>query len=137
MYLGGDTGLLIALANKLPEALELWDTIKSGENNLFISTVSINELLVHFYRRGKRTNAEKFINVIKSLNNIAVVPVSLKIAELSAGYRHGLGLSTIDSLILATFIKNKCRKLYTNDSHFRIVKEQHIMDDIFIDEWRH
>jgi predicted nucleic acid-binding protein len=91
---------------------------------------------VHFFRRGKRTNAEKFINVIKSLNNITVVPVSLKIAELSAGYRHGLGLPTIDSLILATFVKNKCEKLYTNDSHFRIVKEQNIIDVIFIDEWR-
>ena len=38
MYLGADTGLLIALAKKVPKALELWDTVRSGENNLFIST---------------------------------------------------------------------------------------------------
>jgi len=39
MFLGADTALLIALANKLPKALELWETVRSGENNLVISTV--------------------------------------------------------------------------------------------------
>jgi len=135
MFLGADTGLLIALANKLPKALELWETVRLGENNLVISTVSINELLVHFYKRAKQPTARNLIDVARTLKNIAIVPVSLKIAELSAGYRYGLGIPTIDSIVLATFLDKKCEKLYTTDSHFQIVKEQRTIEVIFLDEW--
>jgi predicted nucleic acid-binding protein len=135
MYLGADTGLLIAIANKIPQALELWETIRSGENHLFLSTVSINELLVHFYKRGKRNAAESLIKIAKELKHIAIAPVTLSIAELSAGYRHGLGLPTIDSIILATFMKKKCKRIYTNDSHFKIVKERKLVEVVFINEW--
>jgi len=135
MFLGADTGLLIALANKLPKALELWETVRSGKNNLIISTVSINELLVHFYKRDKQTAAKNLIDVARALKNIDIVPVSLKIAELSAGYRYGLGIPTIDSIVLATFIDKKCVKLYTTDSHFQIVKKQRIIEVVFVNEW--
>lgn len=135
MYLGSDTGLLIAIANKIPQALELWETIRSGESHLFLSTVSINELLVHFYKRGERIAAENLIKITKSLKHIAIIPVSLRIAELSAGYRYGLGIPTIDSIILATFVRQKCEKMYTNDSHFSIVKDKKIIEVVFIDDW--
>jgi len=127
MHLGADTGFLIAIANKVPQALELWGTIRSGKNNLVLSTVSINELLVHFYKRGMRNAAESLIRVAKDLKHISIVPVSLSIAELSAGYRHGLGLPTIDSIILATFVNRKCKSMYTGDSHFQIVKEKKLL----------
>lgn len=135
MYLGADTGFLIAIANKTPQAIELWETIRSGKNNLVLSTVSINELLVHFYRRGMRTAAENLIKIAKELKHISIVPVSLSIAELSAGYRHGLGLPTIDSIILATFVSRKCKSIYTSDSHFQIVKEKKIVNVVFINDW--
>jgi predicted nucleic acid-binding protein len=135
MHLGADTGFLIAIANKIPQALEQWETIRSGENHLFLSTVSINELLVHFYKRGRRNAAENLIKIAKELKHISIVPVSLNIAELSAGYRHGLGLPTIDSIILATFIKKKCTRIYTNDSHFQIVKERKLVEVVFINKW--
>lgn len=135
MSLGADTGLLIALANKLPKALELWETVRSGGNNLVISTVSINELLVHFYKRARQTAAKNLIDVAKTLTKIAIVPVSLKIAELSAGYRYGLGIPTIDSIVLATFVDKGCQNLYTTDSHFRILKERKVIGVIFLDEW--
>ena len=134
MFLGADTGFLIALANRLPQALEAWETVRSGENNLVISTVSINELLVYFYKRDKPAAARNLIDVAKTLKNIALIPVSLKIAELSAGYRYGLGIPTIDSIVLATFKNKKCEKLYTTDSHFRIVKELGIIEVIFLDQ---
>lgn len=135
MYLGADTGLLIAIANKVPEAIELWETIRSGKNHLFLSTVSINELLVHFYKRGRRNAAESLIKIARELSHISIVPVSLNIAELSAGYRHGIGLPTIDSIILATFVDRKCKSMYTSDSHFQIVKEKKIVDVVFINDW--
>ena len=113
---------------------ELWETVRSGENNLVISTISINELLVYFYKRDKPAAARNLIDVAKTLKNIALIPVSLKIAELSAGYRYGLGIPTIDSIVLATFKNKKCEKLYTTDSHFRIVKEQGIIEVIFLDQ---
>ncbi|MFH1563940.1 MAG: type II toxin-antitoxin system VapC family toxin [Nitrospirota bacterium] len=128
MFLGADTGFLIALANKEHGVIEVWESVKRKENELIISTITLNELLVHFYKRGKSQEAKSLIEIAKQIKNIYFVPVTVEIAELSAGYRHGLGIPTVDSLLLATFIINKCKKIYTTDSHFKIVQEQKIIE---------
>ncbi|MDI6751768.1 MAG: hypothetical protein QME07_02770 [bacterium] len=42
MLLGADTGFLIALANKNKMALDVWQSIKEKENEMVISTISMN-----------------------------------------------------------------------------------------------
>ena len=67
------------------------------------------------------------IGLIKSIPNIDLVPVTSKIAEESAKYRHSLGIPTIDSLILATFILNDCKEVYSTDKHFKKAEEQNLI----------
>jgi len=45
----------------------------------------------------------------------------------SAGYRHGLGLSTVDSVILATVVEENCDELLTTDRHFVVAESQGIV----------
>jgi predicted nucleic acid-binding protein len=80
-----------------------------------MSVISINEVLVVLYRQGKLAEADGFRSLIYSSPWVHIVPVSISIAEKSAGYRHGLGLSTVDSIILATAVEENCGELLTTD----------------------
>ncbi len=126
MLLGADTGFFIQLKNEHPIALAIWNQVVDETLKLMVSTVSINELLVHYYRRGKSSEARELLAQMKILGNIHFVPVTEEIAEKSAGYRHALNLHTVDSLILATFVLQGCEKIVTTDGDFKIVEEQRI-----------
>ncbi len=62
------------------------------------------ELLVWFYRQGVGQKGRDFIQTLQGLPNGVLVPISVEIATRAAGYRHGLGLATVDSLVLATSV---------------------------------
>lgn len=132
MLLGADTGFFVKLEEKNLEALRLWDGVIEGKEDLMISTLSINELLVHFYRRGKSEKAKELLALTRSLGNIEFISVTEEIAEKSAGFRHGLGLHTVDSIILASFKIRGCELLVTTDPAFQIANEQNIINVLFL-----
>lgn len=53
--------------------------------------------------------------------------VSVRIAEESAKYRHSLGIPTVDSLILATFILYGCKEIISTDKHFKAAEKQKLI----------
>ncbi len=132
MALGADTGFFVKLEEKNLEALRLWDEIIEEKNDLVISTLSINELLVYFYRKGKTERIKELLALIISLGNIKFIAVTEEIAEKSAGFRHGLGLHTVDSIILASFKMRGCELILTTDSAFQIASEQNIINVLFL-----
>ncbi len=127
MVLGADTGFFIAQANNHPQATAVWQDVNAGRHELVVSTVSINELFVYLFRRGRSQEGQKWLSLLIESKFVNLVPVSIEIAQLSARYRHGIGLPTVDSLILATCLDRKCNKLLSTDSDFRIVHEQGII----------
>ena len=64
---------------------------------------------------------------MQELPSITVVPVSVAIATDSARYRAGVGLATVDSIILATFLASGCELALTTDSDFSIINERNIL----------
>ncbi len=90
--------------------------------------LSINEILVYFFRNGKSEFGKEILSLLKLFPNIKLIPVSERTAELSAGYRYGLGIPTIDSLILTTFIYERCDKVISTDKHFLKANEQNIIE---------
>jgi predicted nucleic acid-binding protein len=127
MTQGGDTGFLIGVIERQKVAVEYWQQVLDERSVLFISTISINELLTHYYKRGKGDIARKLIEEILLLGNATFVPVDKEIAERSAGYRYGLGIPTVDSILLATFVQHSCDVILTTDSHFEGAAEQDII----------
>jgi len=65
-------------------------------------------------------------------SSIEVIPVSVEIAARSARYRHSMGLPTVDSVILATFLERGCEKMLSTDDDFRIVDEQKVLPVEFL-----
>lgn len=128
MVIGIDTGFFIELKNENPKARNIWKRVVKGEEELTVSVLSINELLVYFFRNGKSEEGREILTLLKIFPNIKLIPVSERIAELSAGYRYSLGIPTIDSLILTTFIYERCDRVVSTDKHFWKAKEQNIID---------
>ena len=106
---------------------QIWQDAALGQFELVMSVLSINEVLVILYRQGKLAEADRFRSLVYSSPWVRIVPVSISIAEKSAGYRHGLGLSTIDSFILATVVEENCDELLTTDRHFVAAESQGIV----------
>ena len=127
MLLGADTGFFVSYANKHPRAVKIWQELGEGQHTLVVSTLTINEILVYFYRRGDGNMGEEWVDLMVEADSIEVVPVSVEIAASSARYRHGMGLPTVDSVILATFLNRQCEKLLSTDDDFRIVDEQKVL----------
>jgi predicted nucleic acid-binding protein len=132
MVLGADTGFFVAYANNHPRALQIWQEFADGLHELVVSTLTINEILIYFYRRGNGNRGEEWIGLMMETEGIEVVPVSVEIAVRSASYRHGMGLPTVDSVILATFLERECEKMLSTDNDFRIVSERQMLSVEFL-----
>ncbi|MFN4179133.1 MAG: type II toxin-antitoxin system VapC family toxin [Armatimonadota bacterium] len=124
---GCDSGFFLLLGTGHPLAQQVWYAAVTGNFELVMSTLSIHEVLVIHFRRGKTREANGFRKLIYSVPWLRVVPVSAKIAERSAGYKHGLGLSTVDSIILATAVEEGCDEILTTDRDFITAANQGII----------
>ena len=132
MLLGADTGFFLSYANNHPRALEIWQELVDGLHTLIVSTLTINEILVYFYRRGDGERGREWIDLVVETSSIEIVPVSVEIAARSARYRYGMGLPIVDSVILATFLERGCEKMLSTDDDFRIVDEQEVLPVEFL-----
>jgi len=124
---GCDRGFFILLGAGDPRVQQIWQDAALGQFELVMSVLSINEVLVILYRQGKLAEADRFRSLVYSSPWVRIVPVSISIAEKSAGYRHSLGLSTVDSIILATVVEENCDELQTTDRHFVAAESQGIV----------
>lgn len=132
MLLGVDTGFFVSYANNHPRAVEIWQALADGQHTLVVSALTINEILVYFYRRGDGELGQEWVDLMVEADSIEVIPVSVRIAASSARYRHGMGLPTVDSVILATFLDRQCEKMLSTDDHFRVVDEQKVLSVEFL-----
>jgi len=128
MLLGADTGFFVAYANEHPRALEIWQEFLDGQHTLVVSALSINEIMVYFFQHGRSREAQEWLELLQATEEIELVPVSAAVAAQSARYRHGLGLSTVDSVILASFLMYQCDKMLTTDDDFQVVEHQQLLN---------
>jgi predicted nucleic acid-binding protein len=132
MVLGADTGFFVAYVNHHPRVLEIWQELIDGLHTLVVSTLTVNEILVYFYQRGDGDKGREWVGLMVESDSIEVVPVSVEIATRSARHRHSMGLPTVDSVILATFLDRQCEKMLSTDDDFRIVDEQKVLPVEFL-----
>ena len=123
MVIGVDTGFFIELTKDNSEAINIWNKALNGDESLIVSVISLNELSVYFYRTGNIEKKDRLINLIKLIPNVELIPVTSEIAEESAKYRHSLGIPTVDSMILTTFILQGCKESVATDEHFKKAEE--------------
>ena len=122
MILGADTGFFTELAKRNTLALEILSQVSKNKAVLVVSTLTIHELIVFSYRRGRDKQTERIIEILYKIPSIIVTNVNNEIVWLSAKFQHSLGLHTVDSVILATHVCAKCTEIITTDKDFEKVE---------------
>lgn len=111
-----DSDVLIDFFKKLPVAVELIHNLGEQGKGV-ISVISVTEL------RSGWTKDNASLYLPKLYDIFGVIPVSKEVAETAGEYREkyakeGIKLPTIDTLIAATAILNKCTLVTRNIKHF-------------------
>ena len=75
---GCDSGLFLLLGTGHQLAQQIWDEAALGHCELIMSTLTIHEVLVIHFRRGKAKEADKFRMLIYSSPWLRIVPVSAR-----------------------------------------------------------
>jgi predicted nucleic acid-binding protein len=120
-----DTNLLIYFLEGIePEANKVERLLKSfmgKENEGFISTASVAEILTGFYKAADVKGATKVKKQLSdlTLNYFKIVPVTFEIADLAANPKAKRGGKLPDALIIATALNQKCAAVYSQDKDFK------------------
>ena len=127
MRLGADSWLFFKVAEKDDMTMCLLKEIERGKHRLIVSVLSFGEIKVGMYRIGKPELAEEAITNFVAIPNVEVVNVDFEVVDEAARRKHSLGLSFVDSLILATALIKGCEVFVTGDSDFDIAEKQKII----------
>lgn len=90
-----------------------------GEIRVITSTLTLTEVLIHPFRTGSYSLAERYFQILTSSRNLAILPVSDLIAIEAARFRAETGVKAPDAIQLATARIGGAAAFLTNDSKFR------------------
>lgn len=100
-------------------AASVLDAVSGGRSTGLAATIVLSEVVVGPARAGDETMAERYIDAIRSIEHLHVVPVTAEIAA-DAGFVRGRGgLTLADALHVATARAAGASVLVTNDRRIR------------------
>ncbi|MBW1999538.1 MAG: type II toxin-antitoxin system VapC family toxin [Deltaproteobacteria bacterium] len=117
--IGFDTGFFVELIRGSDEAVQVWKTLVDKEDDGIVSCLTLFEL-EKLGLKGAIRRVEILLDSIPEVCRIIWLdPENL---SLAAKLSHGLGIPTVDSLILSGFLREEGRIIYTTDSHLEKYK---------------
>lgn len=116
MIAGVDTGFFFALEEGHPAALKIWN-----ECELVTSVIVLYELQKKILQGHFRKWPTILEDLKSSLLHVALnEDIALEAGRISYKY----GLPGLDSLILASLLDTKVKRIFTTDAHFELYKEK-------------
>ncbi len=116
---GLDTAPLIYFIEQNDTYLELVRTffkaMNQGQFQVVTSILTLTEVLVHPIGLGNLQLAQQYRDIIIDEENLATLPVSVKIAEVAAKLRAKQNLRTPDAIQIATAMEGGAKFFLTND----------------------
>ncbi len=118
MKIGFDTGFFILLAKGDKKSIELLSSLKSPDRTGVVSALTIFELkrLILMGKVDKKV-METYLSQIPEVFRIMWVE-DIGTLETAAKLSIGAGLSSLDSLILASLLEAGAERIYTTDRDF-------------------
>ena len=118
MKIGFDTGFFVLLAKGDKKSVELLSSLKTPARTGVISALTIFELkrLILMGKVDKKVT-ETYISQIPEVFRIVWVE-DIAVLEKAAALSVGVGLSSLDALILASLLEEGVEKIYTTDRDF-------------------
>jgi predicted nucleic acid-binding protein len=100
-------------------AASILDAISAGRSTGIAATIALSELIVGPVRAGDETMAERYLDAIRSIEHLHVVPATAEIAADACVVRGRTGLTLADALHIATARAAGASALVTNDRRIR------------------
>jgi len=113
---GLDTGFFIELMNGNEDAISLWKAGMNDETELVVSSLTLFEI----ERLGFKGKLQQTDVVLEAIHAVTfVVWLDREILSSAARLSHGLGIPSVDSLILASLLSKDVSEIYTTDAHLQ------------------
>jgi len=115
VYLTDSVSPYMALSRRLFEMIEI------GEVSALISIISVDEVMQGPLKKGLDQPALAVKDYLLNFPNLSCEPITNKVLDMIGNDNRiqWSKLRTVDSLIIATALKNKVNKIISNDSHFK------------------
>jgi len=95
------------------------DAVSSGRTTGVAATITLTEVVVGPVRAGEDTMAERYLDAIRSIDNLHIVPLTAEIAADAGFVRGRSGLTLADAIHVATASAAGATALVTNDRRIR------------------
>jgi predicted nucleic acid-binding protein len=115
IYLTDSVSPYAALSRRLFEMIEL------GEVSALISIISVGEVMQGPLKKGLDQTALEVKDYLLNFPNLFCEPITRKVLDIIGNDSRiqWSTLRTVDSLIIASALKNKVDKIISNDQHFK------------------
>ncbi|HSW41994.1 MAG TPA: type II toxin-antitoxin system VapC family toxin [Patescibacteria group bacterium] len=100
-------------------AASVLDAISDGRATGLAATIALSEVMVGPVRAGEEMMAERYVDAIRSIEHLDLVPATVEIAAEAGLIRGGRGLTLADALHVATARAGGASVLVTNDRRIR------------------
>ena len=127
MKIYADTWFLVEVINKEKNAARLLEEIEKGSHELYISAISLAEILTILYQKGKTQLAENIYAYLLSTDHIRVLSITPDMCVKLAKIKHSFGLSLVDAAMLATYKISGAEVFIAKDSDYiNAVKQNYV-----------
>ena len=115
IYLTDSVSPYAALSRRLFEMVEI------GEVSALISIISVGEVMQGPLKKGLDQTALEVKDYLLNFPNLFCEPITNKVLDIIGNDNRiqWSKLRTVDSLIIASALKNKVDKIISNDNHFK------------------
>ena len=115
IYLTDSVSPYVALSRRLFEMIEI------GEVSALISIISVGEVMQGPLKKGLDQTALAVKDYLLNFPNLFCDPITNKVLDIIGNDNRiqWSKLRTVDSLIIASALKNKVNKIISNDNHFK------------------
>ena len=115
IYLTDSVSPYVALSRRLFEMIEI------GEVSALVSIISIGEVMQGPLKKGLDQTALAVKDYLLNFPNLFCEPITNKVLDIIGNDNRiqWSKLRTVDSLIIASALKNKVNKIISNDNHFK------------------
>jgi predicted nucleic acid-binding protein len=115
IYLTDSVSPYVALSRRLFEMIEI------GEVSALVSIISVGEVMQGPLKKGLDQTALAVKDYLLNFPNLFCEPITNKVLDIIGNDNRiqWSKLRTVDSLIIASALKNKVNKIISNDNHFK------------------
>ena len=115
IYLTDSVSPYVTLSRRLFEMVEI------GEVSALISIISVGEVIQGPLKKGLDQTALEVKDYLLNFPNLFCEPITNKVLDIIGNDNRiqWSKLRTVDSLIIASALKNKVNKIISNDNHFK------------------